>query len=200
MKSAIDQFRENIVRVRSLGAIHGAIKAQTTIALDLSDILRAQLVLAASALDHYVHEVVRLGMLEIHAGHRNSTPAFLKFPITMENVHQTMTTPISVDWLETAIRTRNGWQSFQQPDNISNAIRLISDIRLWDEVALSLGAESSSLVKEQLKLIVERRNKIAHEADIDPTFPGKRWPIDEKLVNDATDFIEQIVETIHRLL
>ncbi len=200
MKSAIDQFRENIVRVRSLGAIHGAIKAQTTIALDLSDVLRAQLVLAVSALDHYVHEVVRLGMLEIHAGQRNSTPTFLKFPISMEDVRQTMVVPASTDWLETAIRSRNGWQSFQQPDNIANAIRLISDIRLWDEVAVSLGEGNPSRIKEQLKLIVERRNKIAHEADIDPTFPGRRWPIDEKLVDDTTDFIEQIVETIHRLL
>ncbi|MBC5795399.1 hypothetical protein H5968_09610 [Sphaerospermopsis sp. LEGE 00249] len=31
-----------------------------------------------------------------------------------------------------------------------------------------------------------RRNKIAHEADIDPTFGlGNRWPIDELMVGDA---------------
>ncbi|MBD2514999.1 hypothetical protein H6G93_08240 [Nostoc sp. FACHB-973] len=43
--------------------------------------------------------------------------------------------------------------------------------------------------------------KIAHEADIDPTFNiGNRWNIDELLVNDAVDFIEQVVESIHQIL
>ncbi len=56
-------------------------------------------------------------------------------------------------------------------------------------------------IKQQLSSIVVRRNKIAHEADIDPTFNlGNRWPIDEVLVNEAVDFIEQVVESIHQVL
>ena len=43
-----------------------------------------------------------------------------------------------------------------------------------------------------LALIVDRRNKIAHEADMDPTSPGSRWPIDELLVQDVIDGLEQI--------
>ena len=56
-------------------------------------------------------------------------------------------------------------------------------------------------IKQQLNRIVDRRNKIAHEADIDPSYPiGDRWPIDELLVNEAVDFIEQVVESIHKIL
>lgn len=56
-------------------------------------------------------------------------------------------------------------------------------------------------IKQQLKLIVDRRNKIAHEADIDPTLSlGNRWDMDESMVNDAVDFIEQVVESIHQIL
>ena len=56
-------------------------------------------------------------------------------------------------------------------------------------------------IKEQLSSIVERRNKIAHEADINPTYnTGERWPIDENMVNDAVDFIEQVVNSIHQVL
>jgi hypothetical protein len=56
-------------------------------------------------------------------------------------------------------------------------------------------------IKTQLSSIVDRRNKIAHEADIDPTYTiGQRWLIDESLVNDTVDFIEQIVECIHQIL
>jgi len=46
MQSALDQFRISISRVRDLISLHNSIKAQSTNALDLSDILRAGLVIA----------------------------------------------------------------------------------------------------------------------------------------------------------
>ena len=56
-------------------------------------------------------------------------------------------------------------------------------------------------IKQQLTEIVNRRNKIAHEADIDPTLNiGNRWYIDESMVGDTVDFIEQVVESIHQIL
>ena len=56
-------------------------------------------------------------------------------------------------------------------------------------------------IKQQLTSIVDRRNKIAHEADIDPTFNiGSRWNIDDVLVGDAVDFIEMLVGSIHQVL
>jgi hypothetical protein len=62
-------------------------------------------------------------------------------------------------------------------------------------------SRSARDIKQQLSLIVDRRNKIAHEADIDPTLNlGDRWYIDEAMVNDAVNFIEQVVESIHQIL
>jgi len=56
-------------------------------------------------------------------------------------------------------------------------------------------------IKNELSSIVDRRNKIAHEADINPTYTiGQRWLIDESLVNNAVDFIEQVVESVHHIL
>ena len=91
MQSALDQFRISISRVRDLIALHNSVKAQATSALDVSDMLRAALVLAVSALDYYVHEVVTLGMLEIHQGHRSEPPpsanatqsAFSRFQVSL---------------------------------------------------------------------------------------------------------------------
>lgn len=103
-------------------------------------------------------------------------------------------------WLEDEVRERLGYQSFQQPDKIADAIRLISDKKLWDEVSAKMG-KSAKDIKQQLRAIVDRRNKIAHEADIDPTLGiGNCWYIDEILVNDAVNFIEQVVENIHQVL
>lgn len=249
MQSAFDQFHISIGRVRDLIALHNSVKAQATGALDLSDILRAALVLTVSALDYYVHEVVRLGMLEIHRGQRPepSSPhnvtqsAFSRFQVSLGSAREDRRVAMEIDswieneiqqsygynflqqshtisglipaisscilkrlnnasWLEDEIRERLGYQSFQQPDKVAEAIRLISDKKLWDELSIKMSKPARD-IKQQLSSIVDRRNKIAHEADIDPTFNlGSRWPIDEVLVNEAVDFIEYFVESIHQTL
>jgi hypothetical protein len=249
MQSALDQFRISIGRVRDLIALHNSVKAQATGALDVSDMLRAALVLAVSALDYYVHEVVTLGMLKIHRGQRSEpTPSanatqstFSRFQVSLGGARQDRLTAIDItswleadiqqaqgyeflqqsqtisaliptisssilnrlnntSWLESEIRERLAYQSFQQADKIADAIRYISDKKMWDEVAIQM-ARSAKDIKQQLNSIVDRRNKIAHEADIDPTFNiGTRWNIDEVLVSDAVDFVEVLVESIHQIL
>jgi hypothetical protein len=54
-------------------------------------------------------------------------------------------------------------------------------------------------IKEQLSLIIERRDQIAHEADIDPTCPDTRCPINQVFVSEKVDFLEQVVESIHKV-
>jgi RiboL-PSP-HEPN len=255
MQSALDQFRISIGRVRDLIALHNSVDAQSTVALDVSDMLRAALVLSVSALDYYVHEVVTLGMLEIHRGQRSEPPpaanatqsAFSRFQVSLGGARQDRLAAIDIaawlesdiqqtqgtaflqqpdtlsalipsiahsienrlnntSWLENEIRERLGYLSFQQADKIADAIRYISDQKLWEVVAAEISQstqtpKSAKDIKQRLNLIVDRRNKIAHEADIDPTFGiGSRWNIDELLVGEAVDFIEMLVESIHRVL
>lgn len=201
MQSAIDLFRISIARVRDLIAVHNSLKAQTSNVVDLSDMLRAALVLAVSALDYYIHEVVRIGMLEIHRGQRLEPPAFSGFQISLGNARTGINAGQNIDsWLEDEIRQRHSYKSFQQPNAIADAVRLICGKKLWEEVSMNMGKPAND-IKQKLILIVDRRNKIAHEADIDPTLSlGNRWPIDELLVNEAVDFLEQVVESIHKIL
>ncbi len=201
MQSALDQFHISINRVRDLIAVHNSVKAQSTPALDLSDILRAALVLAVSALDYYIHEVVKLGMLEIHQGLRPEPPAFSSFQISLGTAREGLKNPPDFgSYLEDEIRQRHSYKSFQQPDNIADAIRLISDKKLWQEVGNIMGRPDKD-IKQELKIIIDRRNKIAHEADIDPTLSlGNRWGIDKIMVGDAVNFIEQVVDSIHSIL
>ncbi|MEH2085839.1 HEPN domain-containing protein [Nostoc sp.] len=243
MQSALDQFRISIQRVRDLIALHTSVKAQATAALDLSDILRAALVLTVSALDYYIHEVVTLGMLEIHRGQRAepASSAFSRFQVSLGSAREDRRIAIDIaswiesdiqqvyganflqqshtisglipaisnsilnrlnntSWLEDEIRKGLSYKSFQQPEKIADAIRQISDKQLWNEVARKMSKPPED-IKQQLTLIVDRRNKIAHEADIDPTLNiGNRWYIDESMVGDTVDFIEQLVESIHQIL
>ncbi len=196
MLSAIEQFRENILRVRNLGALHQAIDAMTTAALDPSDLLRAQYVLAVSALDHYIHEVTRTGMLEIFDGTRGASPAYLRFRVSLDSVTNGASNSALRANLDAEIRTQHSYLAFQHPGKIADAIRLFSEIDLWDNVARRLGIEKRDL-KEHLRLIVDRRNKIAHEADLDPTYPNTRWPISAQMVGDVVDFINSLAESIY---
>lgn len=136
MQSALDQFRISISRVRDLIALHNSVKAQATGALDVSDMLRAALVLAVSALDYYVHEVVTLGMLEIHRGNRsepapsaNSTQsAFSRFQVSLGGARQDRLTVIDIaSWLETEIQQTQGYAFLQQPCTVSALIPAISN-------------------------------------------------------------------------
>jgi hypothetical protein len=198
MRSAIDQFRLNINRIRNISGLYKALKSMTTGAIDASDILRTQIVMSVSAFDYFIHELVRLGMLEAHRGIRTRTNAFNKYRVSLESVHIFGSSPSTDDWLENEIRFQHGWKSFQHCDNVADAIRLISDKALWEEVGKQIG-KSTQDVKRELNLIVDRRNKIAHEADIDPSY-GTYWPIDEMLVDDVVNFIEEVAEAIYKVI
>lgn len=196
MQAAIEAFRDCIARVEHLGGLHRATASLMTPAVDLSDLLRAQVVLTVSALDYYIHEVTVLGMVEIFEGRRPATDAFRRFRISLSAApHGAVTSRL----LENEIRERHSYLSFQQPDKIADALRNISSIQLWKEVAAQVGVPENSL-KSQLRLIVDRRNKIAHEADIDPSYPGSRWPISRSDVAESLSFVQRIGESIHSLL
>lgn len=201
MQSAIEQFRRSVVQVRNIGVIHSYLSNMTTSALDKSDLLRTQIVMCVSALDYYIHEVTRVGMVETLQGIRPATPAFRRFGVSLESALLSHSTSNDTTWLDSEIRSRHSLLSFQHPDKIAEAIRLISSIELWNSVATALHQDSTA-IKTRLNLIIQRRNKIAHEADVDPTYSGTgtRWPITPILASESVDFVELVCETIHKLI
>lgn len=192
---AIDNFKANISRARELGQLYNSLSAITTPALRVDDLLRAQLVMSVSAMDHYIHEVVRQGMIEIYEGVRPTVPGFAKFQVPL--VEAIAKVPMSSSqWVDAAIRQSHSYLSFQHPDKIADAIRFIHSAPLWPALEVRLGIPADDL-KKHLKLIVDRRNKIAHEADVDPSYPGMRWPITYHDASSATDFLQSLVEAIN---
>ena len=198
MKDALTQFCLNIGRAQDLCGLASAIQSQTTSVIDVTDILRSALVLTASAFDHFVHEITRKGMLEIAAGKRTPTDAYLKFQVSLRRVTIAQLSS-GWNWLDEEIRNRHGWLSFQEPEKLTDALRNVTAKKLWQEIGTHLGISSQD-AKAQLKLIIDRRNKIAHEADMDPTAPGMRWPITIVIVQDAINFINTLAVAIVEIL
>ncbi len=200
MDSAIEKFRADLKRARDFNAIYKALTVNTTPALELSDILRSELVMSVSALDRYIHEIIRIGMLEAYHDGRNKTPQFGKFMVSMQSVLEGFfPQQTNDDWLEKEIIAQHSYKTFQRAENIAEAIRFISSVKLWEEVSKRLNMPAVD-VKKRLDLIITRRNQIAHEADSNPSFPDTRWPINENMVNDAVNFIETIAESIYAII
>ena len=146
MQVALEVFRANVRRSRDLIAIFRAMRIQTTQVLDLTEVLRAALVNTVSSFDLFVHELVRIGMLESYSSERAKTKAFLRFQVTLLGVLEAISNTGSSSWLEQEIRGRLGHQSFQLPDNVADAIRLISEVELWNEMSAMLGGVVKSAV------------------------------------------------------
>ncbi len=199
MHSTLQQFRTNVLRARDLGKLAVAVTQLTTPAIDVSDMWRAQIVLGVSALDYLIHELTRIGIIEISKGSRPKTDSFSRYQVPLDAVEHGFTGHPHELWLGEAVRDKHSWLSFQHPDKIADAIRLISPIKLWEEVGKELTMPAQD-VKRRLELIVDRRNKIAHEADMEPTNPGFRWPVSDTMANDALDFIERVAEAIFKVV
>jgi hypothetical protein len=188
-------FQANMGFARSMVSTAAALQAQLTSAVDVTDLLRAALVQGVSAFDHFVHEEVRVRMLILSTMPAISWPAsFARFRVSLQSVDQAMV-GTGPTWLENEIRVQHGYLAFQHPDKVADALRLVSTVELWSAIGMNLGRSASDL-KTQLKLIVDRRNKIAHEADMDPTPPRSRYPISRSIVDGSLDFLEDVAVAI----
>lgn len=178
-----------------------ALKKTTTPALDLTDLMRAAVVQSVSAFDHLIHELTRIGVGQIFNALRPATLAYLKLRLSLQTMMMLIQNPMDIGPLDQEVRAHHSWQTFQRPDKVADAIRLITERPLWDDVGARLGMTAAD-VKTRLGAIVDRRDKIAHEADMDPTDPAgqDRWAMNESDASGAIDFVNLVGHAIFDLV
>ncbi len=203
MQNAIDQFRENLRSIRRLDGLCILLEQQGTSADDFSEILRSEIVLIVSALDCFVHDLVRIGMVAIFRDSGTGSKAFSEFSVSMRCLKQILSLSATEDQcgvLANEIRRMNGYKSFQEPDQIAKALSVLGTTRIWEQVARRLSLTASE-VKDRLATIVEQRNRIAHEADINPTLGiGKKYFIDRQSTIETVNFVEVVCESLFQLI
>ena len=187
-------FESNMDRAKDLVSTSIALRRVTTPVVDLDDLLRAALVQGVSTFDHYIHEEVLARMIEIYGSVRPSVQGFEDFRISINSLRVAQAHG-GTSWLESEIRSQHRLRTFQQPEKIAEVFRCVSNASLWNDVAHILKRPVAD-VKIQLKLVVDRRNKIAHESDMDPTPPRERYPITDSLVTTSLDFLDAIAHAI----
>ena len=192
-------------RCDMLSAMQAYLANATTAALSTDELLRAEWVARVAALDLYVHELVAERMLEIFSGKRPATPAYSAFTISLSTLDRIQNAPSTYDAnaaFDLEVRRQLGYITYQGHEAIANGVRLISTIELWNSVAIHLGATKATMqakakgLRGTLSVIVERRNKIAHEGDMTPVSPRTPWPISAGDVASVRTFIEQLVNAM----
>lgn len=204
MTKAYDQFEVNIKGLHNLTIIYEAFVTKVS-PLDISDILRSQIVLAVSALDCYIHDLCEDAMLYIFKNKilLSDNNSFKNYLIKMETLHLIANSDSINDklfFLSKEIRKNNSYKSFQDPKKIAEALGYIGVRSIWVKVGAKINLQSADIQK-QLSLIVERRNQIAHESDINPTLGiGEKYSIDTQMVISTIEFINKIVKAIEGII
>lgn len=169
------------------------------IPLDSSDLLRWQWVLAVSALDKYIHDIVADGMVEQYINKRPHTPKFDAFQLSVNTFFNIKSAPVPEMEFRNEVIRKNSYLAFQEPNKIADALSFIWDEQhKWDVISSNMATPiSSSDLKTKLKNIVVRRNQIVHEGDcLSTNIPLTQQPITLSDSQDVIQFITELVDAI----
>lgn len=199
MQDTFDKFLMLMGRNRQLVDSVHLLKSKITVDIDFSDIYRTQVVAALSALDFFVHEVVKIGILEQFDGKRAKTAWYNDFISQLVFPEDLATFAERRHWVNEKIVEIHSWKSFQCSDKISGALKKIIDPEFfWNAIAITL-KKTPQFIKTDLDIKVRRRNQIVHEGDINPTY-GTLWDISDKDSCEIVDFIELFCRTMLNVL
>ncbi|MGX1909156.1 hypothetical protein ACWIID_09865 [Streptomyces phaeochromogenes] len=177
--------------------------------IDIGDFYRAAWVQAVSAIDHWFHEELYRRVAELAAGDSPSMPYQLtKFELPLAKVEEVRRGDISLaDAVSEHVKAKWGNAALQNPRKISEALRLVTEENIWDKAAVQINewnrgrtAMTGQTLKQQYISITDRRNRIAHDADLEDGDLKQRRPITDADATNAVDWIERIALAIAKVL
>jgi len=201
MLNAKASFASNLNAARNLGGLYDFLSQTVNVPLAFDDLLRAQVVYAMSAYDKLIHDLIRIGMVEIFVGRRIATQKYHTEAISLE-FHAALvaaTLPPKEVLFEYEIVRKLGFRSFQDPAKLADGLSLIwQEPHKWERIAAHIGMVPAD-ARTKMKLIADRRNAIVHESDIDPV-TNVKTSISRGECNDVTHFIDLCGNAIVDLL
>ena len=161
----------------------------------LTDLLRASIVMGVSAIDAYFHAKTLAYVVRSAAKGEEMPGALSKAPITVKDFVAAKEYKRKMTVVRNALHRSLGYQSLQQPKNISGALALIGVSKFWGKIAnrLSMSADD---VKKELGSLIKRRNQIAHEGDLSQSKKARNKPhkLTPGYVNNMLDFLDRLIQ------
>ncbi|MEU3228613.1 hypothetical protein [Nocardiopsis alba] len=200
-ESNLSYARNMVTGGRALEGLRGlAVNYGDLAAAHPEDLYRAAWSQAVSALDHWLHQEVLEHAVALVRSPERPLPdrlAKLKMPFsTVEQMADNSVDSVFAEFIEEEIRR----DTYQRSKGIGEGLRLITHLnaqQIWERIAEGLGTNAAAARDRQDK-IVDRRNRIAHQADLDRD--GRRTPMSADEVEAAVVWIESVAEQIRTLL
>jgi len=200
MENSYSRFKANLISINALNHIYEYLNQCNVETIDLSELLRAEYVLIVSAFDSLVHDMVRSGLLRIFEN-ENCDKSLDKFQISLQvakNILATDSLTERTRLLNLEIRKITSKDSYQSPSSIESALQLLSITKIWSKLSLVISIPSED-IKKQLAIIIDRRNKIAHEADWNILMNEKN-PIGNEDLIIVREFIKKISNALFTIV
>ena len=200
-ESNLSYARNMVTGGRALEGLRGlAVNYGDLAAAHPEDLYRAAWSQAVSALDHWLHQEVLEHAVALVRSPERPLPdrlAKLKMPFsTVEQMADNSVDSVFAEFIEEEIRR----DTYQRSKGIGEGLRLVTHLnaqQIWERIAEGLGTNAAAARDRQDK-IVDRRNRIAHQADLDRD--GRRTPMSADEVEAAVAWIESVAEQIRTLL
>lgn len=191
--SRLDDFEGDIARARDLVGLGQSIGNMTNGLVDSTDLYRAALVQSVAAWDRYVHGIVLDRAVDIMLG-RLPAGSSSRIGLPLNSVAMLVNAP-DIAARELAARSffaeRLTTETYQRPDDVAAALAMVGVKAIW-----STAFKSAQQAKVAIGVIVDRRNKIVHQCDYDPVFPGT---VTSLVPSDATDALLVVSNTVHAI-
>ena len=163
------------------------------------DILRSQVVFLDSALDFFMHEVTKYGMIQIFQGVWAKTERYDNFSIRLGEISDVLRNPEQENWFLDIVNDSYAEDTFMSADSVIGQLNLIGV--KWQSIADRAFYEQGSTIptkdkfKATLNTLFRRRNQIAHQADcLHET--GAKIDIERETVEKYICDVEKIVSAI----
>ncbi len=175
--------------------------------LDLTDsedlklnVLRGQVSLLLSSVDYYIHEIVKIELLNIIRGERKRTKALKNCMFSVEALLDYIASEnLNEEILEEEIIYRNSYKSFLDYEKMKSVIALISPNDVFKELYSKLGFNSKKELEIKIKEIYSRRNDIVHQMDYN-YLTNIQNSINKEKVEEFIRFYKNFVNKLHKLL
>jgi hypothetical protein len=193
-RQRLGDFSNDVARARDLVGLGQAIGSMTNGLVNATDLYRAGLVQGVAAWDRYVHGVVLDRAVEIVLGRLVGAGNSSKIGVSLAAVAMLMNSPDPAA-RELAARSflaeRLARETYQRPDDVAAALAMVGVRAIW-----STAFPNAEQAKIAIGVVIDRRNKIVHQCDYDPLFPGAVVPLN---AGDALDALRVIDETVQRI-
>lgn len=200
---AFENFNRNIQSCKDMIELYEVIIEKLPFLQDKSkDVLRSVIVLSVSALDTFLHDFYRTEIVESYLENSNYSIDFQKISINiglLKNLSDAKNENEKRNLLAEELRKIQKTDTYQSPKSIEYIFTNLGITKIWSEIEkIDLLKLQAKDIKDELGLIIDRRNKISHESDWD-YFTQEKYDITKESSQSVLDFIENFVLSINKI-